>query len=207
MVASKVNEDAQLTTLVGNKSMQMRLYLNTIDNRVSPVVDGQRVNTILTSNRVNSVINDYATDNRANSVSTDPTACQYISKEILLENNATSLKILVDAHIHQDSDIRAFYAISDRMGFEPVFIPFPGFKNLNQRGEIIQRDKSDGQSDKLIDKVNDYGFDPTALSFKEYTFTEEDLPSFRSYRIKIILTSTSQVYIPRIKDLRALALA
>ena len=32
-------------------------------------------------------------------------------------------------------------------------------------------------------------------------------PSFRSYRIKIILTSTSQVYVPRVKDLRVIALA
>ena len=93
------------------------------------------------------------------------------------------------------------------MGFEPIFVPFPGYKNLNQRGEIIQPDKSDGQSDKFIEKVNDYGFVPQNLHFKEYTFTEDDLPSFKSYRIKIIMTSTSQVYVPRLKDLRAIALA
>ena len=207
LVASKVNEDANLTTVPGNKSMQMRLYLNTVDTRVSPVIDSQRVNTILTNNRVNKVIHDYATDSRVNNPLEDPTACQYISKEILLENNATSLKILVDAHVHKDADVRAFYAISDRMGFEPIFVPFPGYKNLNQRGEIIQPDKSDGQSDKFIEKVNDYGFVPQNLHFKEYTFTEDDLPSFKSYRIKIIMTSTSQVYVPRLKDLRAIALA
>ena len=207
MIASKVNEDAKLTTIPGNKSMQMRLFLNTVDSRLTPVVDSQRVNTIVTSNRVNSIIDNYATDERANSVLNDPTACRYIPKEITLENNATSLKIIVDAHIHQDADIRAFYAISDRTGFEPIFIPFPGFKNINQRGEIIQAENSDGRPDKIVPKDNDYGFEDKNAHFSEYTFTEDDLPSFRSYRIKIVLTSKSQVFVPRLRDLRVLALA
>jgi hypothetical protein len=50
------------------------------------VIDTQRISTILTSNRVNSVISDYATDNRVNSIFEDPTAFQYLSKEIVLEN-------------------------------------------------------------------------------------------------------------------------
>ena len=207
MIASKVNEDAKLTTLPGNKSMQMRIFLNTVDSRVSPVVDSQRVNTILTNNRVNNVITNYATDDRANSAQNDPTACQYISKEINLEQNATSLKIILDAHIHKDADIRAFYAISDRPGMEPIFTPFPGYKNLNQRGQIIQSENSDGLPDKIIEKANDYSFDSNILSFREYTFTEDDLPSFRTYRIKLIMTSNSQVYVPRVKDLRVMALA
>jgi len=33
------------------------------------------------------------------------------------------------------------------------------------------------------------------------------LPSFKSYRIKLIMTSTNQVYVPRMKDLRVIALA
>jgi len=39
------------------------------------------------------------------------------------------------------------------------------------------------------------------------TFTIDQLPAFRSYRIKLLLTSTSQVYVPRVKDLRVIALA
>ena len=207
LIASKVNEDAKLTAVAGSKSMQMRLFLNTVDSRVSPVVDSQRVNTILTNNRVNKVIDNYATDDRANSAFNDPSAFQYISKEINLENNATSLKIILDAHIHQNADVRAFYAINDRPGMEPIFTPFPGYKNLNSRGQIIQPENSDGNSDKLVEKSNDYGFDATTAHFREYTFTEDDLPSFTSYRIKLVMTSTSQVYVPRLRDLRVLALA
>ena len=44
MIASKVNEDLKLTNVIGGKSMQMSLALNTTDSRISPVIDAQRVN-------------------------------------------------------------------------------------------------------------------------------------------------------------------
>tara|TARA_Y100001970_G_scaffold39092_1_gene48106 strand:- start:1500 stop:9023 length:7524 start_codon:yes stop_codon:yes gene_type:complete len=207
LIASKVNANAKLSTLPGEKSMNMRLFLNTTDSRISPVIDSQRVSTILTSNRVNDVIDDYTTDPRANSLVDDPTACQYLSKEINLENPGTSIKILLGAHIHLESDIRAFYAVSDKQGFKPIFTPFPGFKNLNNQGQIIDPKNNDGQSDALVVKSNSYGFEPQDIEYKDYTFTADNLPSFRSYRIKIVLTSKNQAYVPRIKDLRVLALA
>ena len=207
LISSKVNADTNLTNLPGNKSFNLRLRLGTTDSRVSPVVDGQRISAILTSNRVNSVITNYATDERVNGIFTDPTACQYISKEIQLENGASSLKVLVAAHINKDSDIRAFYAINDKPGFDPIFIPFPGYSNLNDRGEVISVQDNDGSSDKLVPDTNTYGFDPKEIEFRDYTFTADQLPGFRSYRIKIVLTSTSQVYVPRMKDLRVIALA
>ena len=45
------------------------------------------------------------------------------------------------------------------------------------------------------------------MEFKEYSFSVDQLPSFRTYRIKILMTSESQVYVPRVKDLRVIALA
>ena len=71
--------------------MNLRLFLNTTNSRVSPVIDLERVSTILTSNRVNSVIEDYSTDSRVNGID-DPTSRQYVSKEISLENAADSIK-------------------------------------------------------------------------------------------------------------------
>ena len=207
LVASKINEDTKLSEVTGSKSLNMRLFLNTTDSRVSPVIDGQRVSTILTSNRVNDVIADYTTDPRANSLVDDPTACQYLSKEINLENPATSVKILVGAHIHLDADIRAFYAVSDKQGFKPVFTPFPGYENLDKQGQVITTKNNNGHSDSLVVKSNSYGFVPQDIEYKDYTFTADNLPSFRSYRIKIVMTSKNQAYVPRMKDLRVLALA
>ena len=207
MIASKINEDLKLGTLPGNKSMNMRLFLNSTDSRLSPVIDAQRLAVITTSNRVNNVITDYASDSRVNSLDTDPTACQYVSKEVILENSASSLKVFVDAHINVNCDIRAFYSISNSEGGKPIFTPFPGFNNLNTRGQVIAVKDNDGQSDVFIPKVNSTGFQSGDLEFSEYVFTADQLPSFRTYRIKIVMTSISQVYVPRMKKLRVMALA
>ena len=207
IIASKINEDNKLSNLSGNKSMNMRLTLGTTNTRLSPVLDTQRISTILTSNRVNSVIENYATDARVDTIDEDPSAFQYISKEISLENSASSIKIILDAHINLYSDIRAFYAISENSNFEPIFIPFPGYNNINTKGEIINFEDSNGLSDNLISKSNFIGFTSPKLDYREYTFTENELPIFRSYRIKLVLTSTNQVYVPRVQNLRVITLA
>ena len=206
-VFSKVNEDDKLSTSPGNKSLSMRMSLNTIDSRLSPIIDAQRINTILTTNRVDQPITDYATDARVNGIDTDPSAFQYVSREISLENPATSLKIVLNAHINSYNDIRAFYAVGEEPNGSPVFIPFPGYENLNDRGEVIDAKDSNGLPDALIQKSNTLGFESRDLEYKEYTFTLDNLPSFKFYRIKLVATSTSQVYVPRIKDLRVIALA
>ena len=207
MIASKVNEDAKLVNTPGQKSMNMRLLMNTTDTRVSPVVDAQRVSTILTSNRVNNIITNYATDPRVNVIENDPTACQYISQEIVLEQSASSIKILAEVHATTNADVRAFYAFNVNEGKEPIFIPFPGYSNLNERGQVINPSNSNGESDVFVTKSNNYAFESQNLDFKEYTFTIDDLPEFKTYRIKLVLTSTSQVHVPRLRNLRVIALA
>jgi hypothetical protein len=207
IIASKVNENSKLPNLPGNKSMNMRLTLGTVNTRLSPVLDTQRISAILTSNRVNSVITNYATDPRVDSIDEDPSAFQYISKEINLENSASSIKIILDAHINLYSDIRAFYAISESSNFNPIFTPFPGYTNINTKGEIINIEDSDGSADNFVSLSNSIGFTSPELDYKERTFTENELPQFRSYRIKLVMTSTNQVYVPRVKNLRVITLA
>jgi hypothetical protein len=207
IIASKVNEDNKLSNLPGNKSLNMRLTLGTTDTRLSPVIDTQRISTILTSNRINSVIENYAEDNRVNDINEDPSAFQYISKEIVLESPASSIKIILNAHINPYSDIRALYAIGENPNFEPIFTPFPGYNNLDSRGQIINFEDSNGLSDRFISPSNYLGFTSTELDYREYTFTADNLPSFRSYRIKLVATSINQVYVPRVRDLRVIALA
>ena len=210
VIASKVNEDfsiGQLAQLPGKKSLNLRLFLNTVDSRVSPVIDTDRVSAILTSNRINNVIDDYTIDRRVNVVGTDPTAFQYISKEMSLETPASSIKIILDAHINKYCDIRAFYSIADSPNFVPIFTPFPGYKNIDSRGEIISFENNDGSSDTRIVQTASLGFESNTLEFKEYSFTTDSLPSFKNFRIKLSLSSTNQVYPPRIKNLRVIALA
>ena len=153
------------------------------------------------------MIQNYATDSRVDSINEDPSAFQYISKEITLENPASSIKIILDAHINLYSDIRALYSISENQNFDPIFTPFPGYTNLNTKDEIINFEDSSGLPDKFVSQSNSIGFTSPEIEYREYMFTSDQLPSFRSYRIKIVLTSTNQVYVPRVKNLRVITLA
>ena len=67
--------------------------------------------------------------------------------------------------------------------------------------------ESDGRSDKKVPFSDPSGFKAGQLIYKEYTFTANDLPVFQNYRIKFVLTSNSQTYVPRVSDLRVLTLA
>jgi len=206
-IFSKVNEDQKLTNVPGNKSMTLRLFLNSVDTRVSPVVDSQRMNTIFTTNRINNPVTNYITDARVNGIDTDPSAFQYISRELSLENSASSIKIITNGYINTFSDIRAFYCVGSEPTANPVFTPFPGYLNLKSNGDVIDLKNNDGRSDTLIQKTNVLDFNSNNLEYKEYTFTIDNLEPFRYYRIKLVMTSTNQVYVPRIKDLRVIALA
>jgi len=199
IIASRVNElnNATLDEFAGDRSFNMSISLQSNDPRLSPIIDTQRMSAILISNRVDRAVTDYIEDNRVNSIDADPSAFQYVTKENILETPGTSIKLIVSAHINQYNDIRAFYAIGNSQNFEPIFEAFPGYSSLN-----------DGTSDKLV-PVSDAseGFLSDDLTFKEYVFTVDELPSFKSYRIKLVATSTNQAYVPRIKQLRTIALA
>ena len=207
IVASDINQTNNLTTLPGNKSFNMRVNFSSTDSRLSPIIDTQRSSVIFVSNRVNAPISNYVTDNRVNSAFDDPNAFQYLSKEFQLENSATTLKIISDAYINTDADIRAFYAISNSAGTDPVYIPFPGFNNIDDNGQIIDVADNDGRSDSFVFPSTNEEILTPSDEFKEYTFSINDLPSFKFYRIKIVMTSTSQSYPPRMRNLRVLALA
>ena len=209
IIASRVNEtnNSSITVLPGDRSFNMKLNLDSNDSRISPTIDTERISAILTSNRVDKLISDFITDNRVDSLENDPSGFQYVSKENVLETSATSLKIILDAHINEYTDIRAFYAISENQGSEPIFVPFPGFDNLNEKGQIISIDKSDGRTDVFTPPSEASGFVTKDLQFKELTFSINDLPSFKSFRIKFVMTSTNQAYVPRVSNLKVIALA
>ena len=209
MVASRTNENNQsvLQNFPGNRSLGFTLTLETSDTKLTPVIDLERMSAITISNRIDAPVKNYKTDNRVNTIQDDPSSCQYISKENQLENSATSIKIMLNANINEYSDIRAFYAISDKANFDPVFIPFPGFKNLDAQGQIIEVDQSDGRPDKFTPKEDVGKFKSNELQFREYTFTANDLPTFKNYRIKFILTSSNQTWVPRVSELRVITLA
>ncbi len=210
MIASRVNElnNTIPSSRSGSRSFNMTLTLETSNPNLSPVVDLERMSAVLISNRIDSPISNYKQDPRVNTLFEDPTACQYVSRENSLANSASSIKVLLDAHINEFSEIRAYYAISPIPNFDPIFEPFPGYRNLNDLGQVISSTESDGLPDRNIPKADaGAGFKSNELTYREYEFNMDELPPFKYYRVKFVLTSTNQTYVPRVSNLRVITLA
>ena len=204
MIASKVNEDRQLTELPGNKSFTFEVLMVTGSPDVSPVVDLDRVANVLTTNRLNNPVSNFASDPRVNKTSQDPCASSYVSKLVQLENPATSLKVEFASYRRQGADIRVFFKIlsqgSTENSMERDFELFPGFDNIDQFGEIINVSNNSGNPDDLVTPS-------VGLEFKDYQFSSRELPPFTAFQIKIDMVGTNQSRPPFIKELRAIALA
>ena len=203
VIASKVNETNYLADFPGNKSLNVNAFMATSDARISPSIDLSNNSLVLISNRVNSPITDYINDPRVNSISEDPSLFNYISNQITLESPASSIKILLDAYVHNNSDLRAFFSIEE----SNVFVPFPGYTNIDTNGSIIDERNSDGSSDKKMIKQDKFINTPAISDFKEYSFTVDLNEIFKQFRVKLIGTSENQAYVPIIRNLRVIALA
>ena len=207
-VASQVNEDAYLASLPGNKSLSMLMDMTASDRRLSPMINLDHAAITFVNNRINKPIASYEDDFRVNNVIDDPDRFFYVTKNIILENPATSLEVIIDGYVPDLCDLRVFYAVNqDKKLDDVIFTPFPGFKNLNINGQIISQTKSDGSSNLKVPKVDQYVQTPSVDLFKEYSFTADDLSPFNQFRIKIVGTSTNAAVVPQLRNLRATALA
>jgi hypothetical protein len=208
IIASRVNERTFLNNIMqGNKSLQMTLNLSTTNQYLSPVIDLDRVGMILTSNRVNSTVTDYSADERVSALETDPNAFVYASTPIELEVPATSIKIIVSAHLNIYNDLRAMFAILKDVNEKPIYYPFPGNGNIGGDGRTLNISNNNGRPDLPLKLTSKLGFQSEELAFTDYEFTINNLESFKYFSIKLIGSSTSQTYPPRLRDLRIIALA
>jgi len=201
MVASKVNETAQLGSLPGEKSLTIDMQLSTDNENVSPVVDVFKSSILTSTSRINSPVGNYATSNRANSID-DPHENLYLTKVIKLENPATSLKVLFAAFRPPASDIRVLYRLfrADSDSIDKVFELMPGFDNLDASGFVIEPKNNSGRPDRdIVPSLED--------QFIEYEYTVDDLPPFTGFQIKVDIASTNQAQDPELLDFRAIAVA
>ena len=210
MIASPENENIQLNsgTFPGKKSFSLNFILLSNNSRISPVIDLDNASVVFTMNRVNRPVTNYISDFRVNTTEDDPNRFVYVSKNVTLENPATSLEVLLDGYISNFNDIRVFYALNQDVPVEEtIFTPFPGYSNIDTNGSIIDISKNDGTSDKKVPTVDSYVPEPTSDQFREYKFTIDDVVTFKSFRVKIIATSTDQSNAPQIRNLRVISFA
>ena len=126
----------------------------------------------------------------------------YLTKKINLENAATSLRVLVDINRDADAEVKVLYKIlrvDDAFDFDEM-----DFKFFNDDGTVSGSGGPDETTSPSIG--NQY-------KETEYTAGVTDdgigtpLEEFISFQIKIVMRTTNQARPPKLKNLRALALA
>ena len=205
IVCSKINESTKLSNLPRNKSFTTGITFSTTDKNLSPALFTDVAFSEFYSNRINNPISDYASDGSVNSILYDPHAAVYISNSISLSNPAKCLKVILSAYCHESSDFRVLYSLDRADSSEIVqsFELFPGYDNIkyinNDGYSILDPSKNSGRPDTIV---------PSSLNgeFKEYQFTADNLDLFTGYRIKIVMSGTNQAYVPKIKQLRTIAI-
>ena len=210
IVASKINEDAYLDNIQRNKSTTVAVQFATDNKNVSPVYFMDESSITFETSNLNQPVTNYIDNNlvKSSSLNFDPNSAIYVTNKIRLQNPADSLKVIFDAYRHSSSDIRVLYSLIRPDDDEQVynkFQLFPGYDNLRDTtgdgfgDQVIDPNKNDGTSDAFVPASKDN-------QFLEYQYTADNLGEFIGYSIKIIMTGTNQAHVPKISQLRTIAI-
>jgi len=206
MVCSRVNElnQSAFDASVGRRSFKSTLTLNTTDENLSPVVFIDTSTVEFISDNINRPVTDFVNDSGANSIFNDPHSAVYVSNIITLAQPASSLKVILSAYRPDSADIRVLYQLvrDDSTDVEQEFELFPGYDNLETTSDgirVVDPSLNNGRPDVRVPASQ-------KNQFLEYEFTNNDLPEFTGYRIKIVMASSDQANYPVINDLRTIAL-
>lgn len=199
VLMSKSNE---LINLGGSKSNQVRVTMTSLSTYVSPVFDLDASHTIYIDNLINSntMNEDAASGGKALN--------KYISQTIVLADgqDAEDLRVYLTAYRPPNTDVKVYAKLlngSDSDTFaQKLWIP------LEKDGD------GDSTYSSLSDRNNyrDFVYNIPASYMTgsagefQYTRSGTTFTGYKYFAIKIILTGTDSSIVPRVADLRAIAL-
>jgi hypothetical protein len=191
IVCSQVNETNELQ---GAKSLNVIYTMTSTKDNLSPVVDLDRKSVVAIANRLDNI--DSSSDVFPTTdyvLPTDPDGDNneviYCTRKVTLKTPANSIKTYLDAVKFDSAEIQVMYKIlrsDDASDFDEI-----GWEYFNTNG--------------LPDATVNASVDNNDFIEREYTV--EGLQEFISFAIKIRMQGTNSSEPPRVKDLRAIALA
>ena len=121
---------------------------------------------------------------------------RYITKEVAIQNPATSIDLKITANTSEIENISILYRTkksSSQENFEDIeWIHFNG-TGLPDVDVIATAENSIS------------GITEKQSSYQELSYSVEDLPEFSSFAIKVVMKSSNPAFVPKIQDLRAVA--
>ena len=156
----------------------------------------------LRGNRINKVTSSGAYTVSTNaSPSTDPegddNAAIYCTKQVLLENPATAIKMFFSGNVGVESDVVGMFKIlrvDDANDFDDIGWQYFNTTGVPDTTPLSSLSETDFQQFMYTAGVTDDGLGTP-------------LEPFIGFAIKLILQGTNSAQVPRLKDFRAIALA
>lgn len=215
-VYSKTNESALSAVDGSQKSLVIKGTLSTNDPKVSPIIDTARTNGIVVENVINNVITDeHKTVGDAN--------MRYITKPVELADgqDAEDLKVFLTAYKPSGAGIDVYARIhnpEDGENFsDKDFTPLTQITASNTFSDSVDRTDFREFEFGFSANTNGQGFLTTANSHARLNTSDNDIVTYRAtdgsiyatyktFALKIVMTSSGTNIVPLVKDMRAIAL-
>jgi hypothetical protein len=178
----------------GVKSFDMRMLLSTNDSNVSPMIDLQRSSITLIDNLIDK--QDPAVSTGFNipinfinetSATGGSSAAKHLTRIVTLDTDAVGLKVLLSANRPTGTDFQLYF-------------------RTGTADEVITE-----KSFTLQEPETTLPTDENLSIFREYRYLiggqNGVLPAFTKFQVKIVFRSTNSAFVPRITDLRIIALS
>ena len=162
---------------------------------ITPIIDTAR-NSVIT---IENVINNIKT-NESNTAGGDATA-RYLTRRVNLKDgfDATDIQIFLTANRQSGSTISVYYKVLSQFDSD----------TFDNRPWEAMTESTNTNTVSASDEFGEYlelEFSPVGAN-TNYTSNSVTYDSFKTYAIKIVMTSSNTTKVPLIKDLRAIALA
>lgn len=166
------------------ESLKFNVLLSTTDPTISPVIDLERLSSVLIRN----IVNNDATGE--DSYSGGNAAARYISRRVTLNPGfeAKDMKVYLNAYCPGPSAIKVYYKVNA-----------PGTTQFDS-------------DNKYVEMVNTFTSGDTRSGFAEFTFSTAlgqclpDGADYSTFVVKIVMLSSDTTQVPIVRDLRVLAL-
>ena len=194
VVANPANETTKIGS--GIKSLDMQFNMTTTDSNVSPMIDMQRASLHLIQNiidRQDSAGNTIEGFNKPlnfvneTAAKEGTSAAKHITKTVVLENDAVGIRVLLSANRPKGTDFQLFFRTAT------------GDEIIEDKTFTLQAEETNNPEDNRANVYREYRYLIGGLN--------GSLKSFTKFQIKIVMRSKNNARVPKIKDLRMIALA
>ena len=121
---------------------------------------------------------------------------KYVTKEIVINNPATSIDVHLTATVKDVADIQVLYKLkkaSSQENFEDLDWIF-----FNETGlpDVLELATSENSISSVVEKQSAY---------QDLKYSVSDLEEFSSFAVKVVMTSVDPAFVPKVQDIRSVA--